>query len=231
MSDFGGGWALANGNCVISPVTAVTRTAMNGLSGNFGTAQGPSGLPIELLSINATAISNAVELKWSTASEENNKGFNILRASENGIFEQIGWVNGNGTSSIIRNYLFNDRNVKVGSYYYYRLQQVDYDGNENMSPIVSAKLFEKENAPSLFPNPVFDESLLTFYNDVEQNLSFELINTFGQAVEIIHNQSFPTGINHFLFNPKQYSCKSGIYTLLIRSDKSETRLKFLYLDK
>ena len=231
MSDFGGGWALANGNCVVSPVTAVTRTSMNGLSGSFGTAQGPSTLPIELLSINATVVNNFIQLKWITASEKNNKGFKILRASENGIFENIGWVNGFGNSTVLKNYSFNDINVKNGLYYYYRLQQVDFDGTETLSPIVSAKLLANNYDVSLFPNPIFEESLLTFNNDSNEGLTIELVNTFGQTIGMINNKIFPIGINQLLFNPKHYSCKPGIYNLLIRSNRGETHLKFLYLDK
>ena len=231
MSDFGLGWGMANGTCVVSPVTAVLRTSMNSLAGSFGTMQGPSGLPIHLLSLNAEIVKQGVRINWETASEENNKGFYILRATDNGVFEPQGWVNGFGNSNIIRAYSFDDININNNINYYYRLQQVDFDGIETLSPIVSAKVKFIGNKASLFPNPVFDETLLTFNNESIEGIDFILINSLGQSLEIVKNQIFPIGINRVVLNPQIYACKPGVYNLVIRSKDSNTRLTFLLIDK
>ena len=80
-------------------------------------------MPVELVSFTANVIDDYVQLNWSTASEINNKGFEILRKeiSENGEesdWEQIGFVDGNGTSTKIQNYSFIDKDIFKGKYVY-----------------------------------------------------------------------------------------------------------------
>jgi len=229
MSDFGIGWGMANGTCVVSPVTAVLRTSMNSLAGSFGTMQGPSGLPIKLISFKASGINSSIHLNWVTASENNNKGFSILRASENGFFEPIGWINGFGNSYSIKNYSFIDRNVQKNISYYYKLDQVDFDGTETFSQVVTTKLFNDEKIATIYPNPVVNETKVTFYTANEEVVNLQLINSYGQIIEVFNNRIFPSGENIFYLKPALLSCNPGIYTLLIKSLNTETRLKFLFL--
>ncbi|MBK7255806.1 MAG: hypothetical protein IPI04_18315 [Ignavibacteria bacterium] len=53
-------------------------------------------------------------LNWSTSSETNNYGFDIERSLINTEWNKIGFVSGNGTSSSINNYLFEDKNLNSG---------------------------------------------------------------------------------------------------------------------
>ena len=119
MNDQGSGWMIANGNCAPSIVTAVKRTSMSGLLGDFGITQGPSLLPIELLSFNAKPLPTSILLNWITASEKENKGFEIQRYNASGDFETIGWMNGAGTTNIQQSYQFNDVNVVTNTIYYW----------------------------------------------------------------------------------------------------------------
>ena len=54
---------------------------------------------------------NRAQLTWSTATEVNNKGFEIEKSSDGQSFAGIGFVGGNGTSSLVSNYRFTD--IKV----------------------------------------------------------------------------------------------------------------------
>ncbi|MBK8415820.1 MAG: hypothetical protein IPL22_15760 [Bacteroidetes bacterium] len=61
-------------------------------------------------------------MKFITASEVNNKGFEIQRSLSPPEFKNIGWVDGHGTTSEIHEYSFDDRDVVPNNTYYYRLK-------------------------------------------------------------------------------------------------------------
>lgn len=96
-----------------------------------------SPLPVDLISFTASKSEFSVELKWSTASEVNNSHFEIYKSTDIENFEQIGTVYGKGNSQVIAEYQFIDRNLKGAQFY--RLKQVDYDGQFEYSDIISVK--------------------------------------------------------------------------------------------
>lgn len=111
-------------------------------------------LPVELTEIKTRTVDNSqVIVDWTTATETNNKLFEVER-SEDGInFDQIGTVNGNGNSTTAKSYSFTDSNPFSGTSYY-RIKQVDYDSKFSYSEVVSARIRSKKSLLILFPNPV-----------------------------------------------------------------------------
>jgi hypothetical protein len=104
-------------------------------------------LPVELLSFTAEPSGEDVLLKWVTASETNNDYFSVLRSTNASDFVEIGTVNGAGTSNSIRNYAFDDAfaarlNIPV---IYYRLRQVDFNGDSELSEIAPVKFTSDGN--------------------------------------------------------------------------------------
>jgi hypothetical protein len=104
-----------------------------------------SPLPIELLSFDAYMVDTTVNIKWSTATETNCDYF-ILERSVNGIiWKEIDRLDGNGTTTTIHFYNTIDLNAPYG-YSYYRLKQLDYNGQFEIFPIKSMyKPFKKRN--------------------------------------------------------------------------------------
>ena len=100
-------------NTIITSITNSTGWTSN-------TAIGSTPLPVELTSFSASVIGNAVKLSWSTATEVNNYGFEVERASLSAsplrVWEKIGFVNGNGNSNSPKSYSFEDKNVTAGKY-------------------------------------------------------------------------------------------------------------------
>ena len=90
-------------------------------------------VPIELISFTATTEGSKTNLTWATASEINNKGYDIERSRDGQDFQSIGTVKGIGKAA---NYNFVDANPYNGINYY-RLKQVDFDGKETLSKVVS----------------------------------------------------------------------------------------------
>ena len=83
----------------------------------------------------------------------NNAGFEVQRSADGSVWEKIGWVDGHGTSLDFHHYVFEDRKPLKGLNYY-RLQQVDYDGSMEYSPIVVVDMELSVQEPVIFPNPM-----------------------------------------------------------------------------
>ena len=95
-----------------------------------------AAFPVKLVDFRANAIGKDVKLEWTTASESNNKGFEIQRSLDGRTWVTVGFVAGAGNSNITRNYNYTDRNLNNGKYLY-RLKQVDYDNQYNYSGVVN----------------------------------------------------------------------------------------------
>ena len=128
-----------NGTVVLNQVSGINFEGFGGTIIVDGIT-----LPIELLSFQATTLSDRVQLKWSTASEINNMGFEIERLY-NGLWVPIGFINGHYNHNGILNYSFIDYAPNSGTNYY-RLKQIDYDGAfEYFGPVaanVGSNLYE-----------------------------------------------------------------------------------------
>lgn len=129
-------------------------------------------LPIELISFSATALENQVYIRWTTASEENNSYYSVERSENGETFESIGEMEGAGTSTSIRNYRFTDRSPIQGRSYY-RLKQVDFNGNYSYSQIEGVLIVAKdEYRLNLRPNPVAKNEILTIEYSLPSNLNY-----------------------------------------------------------
>ena len=100
-------------------------------------------LPVSLISFTGASLGENIRLNWSTASEQKNSHFEILRSADGKTFENIGTVQGNGTSSEQHFYSYTDRSPLAGVNYY-RLKQVDYNGTATEhQEMVSVRSFIK----------------------------------------------------------------------------------------
>jgi Secretion system C-terminal sorting domain len=137
-------------------------------------------LPIELLSFNAINEDKSVKTIWTTASEINNDYFTIMRSDDGIVFEEIGMIQGAGTSNITLNYEFIDENPLSGLSYY-KLMQTDYDGTSSFSEIISVERNENKFV-SIYPNPATNYIILTTHFNKNSIATIEIFNSFGQIV-------------------------------------------------
>jgi hypothetical protein len=153
-SGTGASWLLGNGTCAASTANVVKRTNMNGIY-RFGTAQGLNVLPVSWLDFRASTMNDRIRLDWTTASESNADGYEVQRSESTGNeFAPIGWVDAVGNTTQLSSYLFNDLNVSPGKLYYYRLRQLDIDGQEDYSKIIAARMDNTTSVDvSIHPNP------------------------------------------------------------------------------
>jgi len=113
-------------------------------------------LPISLLNFEVKAITTKnIAISWKTSSEINNSHFELERSYDGTLFEKIAIVQGNGNSQSINSYQLEDTRFNPASIYvYYRLRQVDYNGNITTSEIRSVYLNNPVTSHfKVFPNP------------------------------------------------------------------------------
>ena len=99
-------------------------------------------LPIELISFNAKKHEDNVQIYWETASEINNDYFIVERSFDGVHFSPISRINGAGNSTHIINYSIEDQDY-VNGINYYRLTQVDFNGDESISKIVAVDMTKR----------------------------------------------------------------------------------------
>ncbi|MFL5730419.1 MAG: T9SS type A sorting domain-containing protein [Cytophagaceae bacterium] len=138
--------------------------------------------PVRLLTFTAMPSDGQVVLLWSTASEENNDYFAIERSADGVNFQSIGMVNGSGTSSSVKDYIYTDANP-VRGISYYRLRQVDFDGGSSYSHVMSVNnSSSSEISVNLYPNPFSNETNLYVSSGDKQKLSIKIYDVTGKTV-------------------------------------------------
>jgi hypothetical protein len=183
-------------------------------------------VPVELISFRANSINNGVTLYWSTATENNNRGFEVQRSSSDGLYRTIAFVNGAGTSTEIHNYLFTDKKLLAGKFKY-RLRQVDYDGNSEFSKTIEVEVpAAKFNLFQNYPNPFNPVTTITFSLPADSRVTLKIYNLIGQELMILVNGDLSAGMHSFDFDAAKYA--SGIYFCRLEvSDINESYYSFV----
>ncbi len=175
-------------------------------------------LPVELVSFTAETNNAGILLKWITATEVNNKGFEIERTSpqpspsegEGAEWRVIGFVQGNGTTTEQTSYSFEDSELKYGIYKY-RLKQIDYDGSFEFSDIVEVTVGLPQEYVLMqnYPNP-FNPATTIKYSIAEEGLvNLSVYNLLGQKVAELKNDVLQPGYYETEFDASSLS--SGVY--------------------
>jgi len=176
------------GKGIVNPVTnTVTFEGADNWGELYAMDNNMSRLPVELISFEAKSSNEAVVLSWTTATEENNSHFNIERSFDGLNWNEIGQVQGNGTSSLTIDYTFIDSFPLPGRSYY-RLKQVDYSGLFEFSKIVVVHSTSSKTRGITF-YPSLNEAGGQLYiqegeEDLSQIKSLSLISTGGVVYEL-----------------------------------------------
>lgn len=168
-------------------------------------------LPVELSSFTAAVNSRDVKLTWNTSSELNNNGYEIQRSFANSDFTKIGFVKGKGTVNAPSDYSFEDKNLSTGRYYY-RLKQIDFNGNFKFYDLSNEVVIGVPNKFSLlqnYPNPFNPVTKIRYDIPLSGNVSMKIYDNIGREVKSIINEFKDAGYYTVEFNGSNFA--SGIY--------------------
>lgn len=139
-------------------------------------------LPVQFLSINAQKKGSGVNITWATASETNNDHFEVERSNDGGnTWYKVGSMNSAGNSNVTRNYASYDAKPSAGANYY-RIKQVDKDGNSKYSATVVYKLTIDQTDISVLANPFNTNITVDFLSNRSQVVNSRLFDNTGRQV-------------------------------------------------
>ncbi|MEP2026358.1 MAG: hypothetical protein ABJH98_08025 [Reichenbachiella sp.] len=168
-------------------------------------------LPVEFVSFSGKFDGNNIVLDWTTATELNNDRFEIEH-SENGFdFYTIGQVSGAGTINKKQQYSFTHSNP-ISNTNYYRLKQVDYDGEFEYSQIIIVSLESIGHSLQLLGNPIKDQKLKFVYKDLSE-VQVKILSLSG--LEFINNSVLSVS-NTFEMDVSKYP--PGMYFLFVNGE-------------
>ena len=180
-------------------------------------------LPIKLLSFDATKKGQVAVLDWITASEENNKGFEVERSVDGKNWKQIGFVATqaeHGNSSATLKYQFVDEQPIKGANIY-RLKQVDLDGAFEYSKVRQLVFDNLRNVVQVYPNPAQDYVIL---DGLSLKATILVVNAVGQEVmkQIAESNTMKLHIS---------SLPVGMYYIHILQDGIEVQIEKVMITK
>ena len=178
-------------------------------------------------------------LRWSTASETNNFGFEVQRSnSKNEGFVKVAFVRGHGTTTVPQLYEFKD-DVFEGVYFY-RLKQIDTDGSFELSQTVEA-VYSNPSTFTLdqnYPNPFNPTTTLSFaipetgLTEANEPVRLTIFNSMGQEVLVLLNERKGAGSYNFQWNGVDKlgrAAASGVYFYELRFGQMKQTRRMLLI--
>jgi len=169
-------------------------------------------LPVELTSFTAKQSANGTELRWTTATEVNNFGFEIERAyllNDNTTWKKIGFIRGNGTCNSPKSYSFTE-SISTNAKTLYRLKQLDNNGAFKYSSTIEVgSVILKYDLSQNYPNPFNPSTLITYSIPISSNVIVKVYNVLGKLITTLVNENQEAGIYKVNFDAKSLS--NGIY--------------------
>ena len=189
------------------------------IDGNIG-----SIIPVELVSFTGATKDKKNVLQWQTASEKNASFYSIER-SANGLnnFHSIGSIKAAGTTATRQNYEFIDNEPLPISYY--RLRQMDFDGQEDISKTISLQQTNKKFAlQKAFPSPAEQELTVEYSALKEGAITLNILDVFGRTVTT-QNLAATEGAN--IARLKVEKLSSGAYFLVLSDGQNVSQMRFI----
>jgi len=184
-------------------------------------------VPVEFTTFSATAQNGKVNLVWETASETNNKGFEVQRSLDNQNFSNVGYVTGKGTTTKTSSYNFTD-DFAVSGKVYYRLKQIDFDGTSAFSNTIEVEsnmitgfeLFQN------YPNPFNPSTSINFTVSESGLATLKIFSVTGEEVANLFSQSVEKG-TVYTVNFNAANLNSGVYFAQLSQGNNVKNIKLI----
>ena len=179
-------------------------------------------IPVELTLFNGSYEGSVVNLKWLTATETNNFGFEVERRNDYTPYESIGFVNGNGNSTNRVTYNFVDENL-TSKKYYYRLKQIDLDGTFEYSNEIEIEIDDLSDFQLYqnYPNPFNPSTKISWQASVAGHQTLKIYDIMGNEVATIIDEYREAGLYEVNFQSmtRKTQMASGIYFYQLKAGK------------
>jgi hypothetical protein len=184
-------------------LTNGTAATVNGSDQNsissLPLANGTTALPVELASMSATnSAEGEMALRWNTASETDNAGFEVQRRIDGALSSGDGWKKvgyreskaSGGTTSEPHTYQFTDGQVPyTADSVSYRLKQVDLDGTTRLTDPVTVRRSgpEQVELADTAPNPVRQRTTIRYAvpEGTSGPITLRLYDVMGRQVRTV----------------------------------------------
>jgi len=186
-------------------------------------------VPVELVSFTASVVANVVTLSWSTATELNNRGFEIEKSSEKTIWRTIGFREGKGTTSEPQQYSYSDLLLdKAPLKLYYRLKQLDFNGSFEYSGIVEVEIAPSEfSLAQNYPNPFNPITAISYQLPMNTFVTLKVYDVLGNEVATLVNEEKSAGVHEVEFNATELG--SGVYFYTLKADEFLSTKKMILM--
>lgn len=202
-----------------------------GNSGIYYNRIADTTIPVELAAFTANVTGRKVQLNWQTASETNNRGFEVQR-NDGSAFVAIAFVDGKGTTSQTQNYSFTDNELAAGSYTY-RLKQMDFDGTFTYSNTVEVIIgVPQEYALNQnYPNPFNPSTRIAYTIPVASNVNLELYTVTGSKITTLVNTNQEAGYYSIDLDADVLNLSTGVYFYRFSAVDNTTGKQFIETKK
>ncbi|GAB3830250.1 T9SS type A sorting domain-containing protein [Hymenobacter jeollabukensis] len=218
-----GPWAPLN-----APADANSRSlsAQSGALGFFTVSNLANPLPVELLDFTAERRGSDALLRWATASETNNVGFEVEVSADGRAFQRLRMVNGHGTTTQRHDYQYLDPQIAryATDLVYYRLRQIDNDGKQTLSPVRTVRIEGVGFGVQALANPFGNEGLnVQVSTKTAGPATLSLHDAIGRVL-LASKQELSAGSTTLLLSGAA-QLPVGVYFLTVRQGKQVATLK------
>ena len=123
---------------------------------------------------------NTIILNWSVTTQINNNKYIIEHSKDGKDFSPIGEIAGDGTNNAELYYTYTHKTPSIGVNYY-RIKQIDYDGQYSYSNIASVEYEGDYSEIAIYPNPATDEVKIYTPN----NTKLTITDIYGRTVKTL----------------------------------------------
>lgn len=195
---------------------------------------GVGALPVELTSFTLHQKGGTIELRWTTATEVNNYGFEVQKSAggyQSNEWETIGFVKGSGNSNSPKEYAFTDPvNHSITSDLQYRLKQIDNNGAVKYTKALGAGPSSLNYALAQnYPNPFNPSTIISFQLPAESNVVLKLYDAIGNEVAVLINENKQAGYHNYHLSASNYQLSAGVYYYRIEAGEYAETKKMLLL--
>jgi hypothetical protein len=184
----------------------------------------PVGFPVEMTRFTAEAEGDDALLRWATASEVDNAGFEVQHSVGSAQeWRTEGFVPAKGGADMAADYEFRVKNLSPGTHFF-RLKQMDLDGKNTFSDAKALEIRGKAFSATFRPNAVSHAGELYFFSEKPTSVCVEIFDAAGQAVglswkfDLEKETSLPLELGHL---------PGGLYFAVIQTEQERVTVQFL----